>query len=403
MAETDQNFESMKEVLENDLLVAKTNLVKESIRLAYTTLGEFFYSRGDLSEAFRQYSRTRDYCTTSQQTLHLCIEVVKCALEMKHYLHVNTFVQKAEALPDAIAAEPDALAKLRAAHGVALLAQGKYTLAAKAFTSLPTSLGASSFADVVSAGDVATYGTLCVLSSMDRADVAARVIDSATFRQLMSHAPVEIRDAATDFYGSRYGVALTGLGRLLPFFALDPFLADHAQPLLTAVRARALTQYTKPFATLNLGAMAAAFNMDEAVLQKELVSLISKKVISGRIDTQARALLSEKSDARSEAYQTALKAAEEYLLSTKMMLLRAGMMRHDLVQRHVARPDRPERGEGPRGSGAYPRGEGGGGGGGRRRGGRDRHESGGVSGWADRLMGGMDHHGGGSSAPMNAD
>lgn len=174
---------------------------------------------------------------------------------------MGTYVQKAEASPES-ANEPETMSKIRAAQGLAYLSQGKYKLAAKAFTSLTSDLG-TSFTDVVSGGDVATYGTLCALATMDRSDVASRVIDSATFRELLGQAPVEIRDAATDFHGSRYGAALSALDRLRTVLVLDPYLAEHTETLLAAVRARALTQYTKPFASLDLSSMAAAFNTDE--------------------------------------------------------------------------------------------------------------------------------------------
>ena len=257
----DRRFSQRQDLLESELSVARSNLVKESIRLSHTALGDLFYSRGDLTEAFRNYLRTRDYCTSPRQTLHMCINVVRCALEMKNYLHVGTYVQKAESSPEA-ATEPETMSKLRAAQGLTYITQGKYKLAATAFTSLSCDLG-SSFNDVISGGDVATYGTLCGLATMDRSEVSSRMIDSATFRELLAQAPIEIRDAATDFHGSRYGVALAALDRLRPMFAMDPFLADHAESLLAAVRARALTQYTRPFASLDLSAMAAAFNTDE--------------------------------------------------------------------------------------------------------------------------------------------
>jgi COP9 signalosome complex subunit 1 len=337
--------------------VALSTLVKESIREGHARLGDLLYSRGEITEAFRQYLRTRDYCTTPQQTVAMCINVVKCALEMKNYLHINTYVQKAEAFP-AGTIDLDALGQLRAAQGVAYLAQGKYELAAKAFTSLPLDLG-SSFSDVLSAGDVATYGTLCALATMGRSEVSSRVVNAATFRDLLNQAPEEVRDAANDFFSSRYGTALMALERLRPVLMLDPYLADHVQPLLAAVRAQAVTQYTKPFTSLDLVAMASAFNTDEASLEQELVTLIASKQISGRIDTHSKAFLSTKEDARTATYRAAINAAEHYLRSTKTMLLRAGMMRYDLIRRPAAgeRPDRPERpecGEGPR-SGAFPR------------------------------------------------
>lgn len=126
-----------------------------------------------------------------------------------------------------------------------------------------------------------------------------------------------------------------------------------------------------------------------------MVSLIASKEVSGRIDTHAKALLSHKEDARAATYRAALDAANQYLKGTKAMLLRAGMLRHDLIQRPTAgerpeRPERPDRSEGPRGEG-HSRGEGSR----RARGGRDkdrdRERDRGGAGWELRMFENLDH------------
>ena len=350
--EVDARFTQRQEALEAELNISRSNLVKESIRRGYVALGDLLFSRGDTQEAFRQHLRSRDYCTTPQQTVQMCLSVVRCALVMKNYLHVGTYVQKAEALPSDDV-DVEALAKLRAALGVALMCQGKYKAAARAFTSLPLDIG-SSYSDVIASADVATYGTLTALATLDRSEVSTRILDSSTFREMMGHAGAEVRDMATDFQSSRYGTALAALARLTPYLrVVDPYVAEHADALIASVRSRALTLYTKPFAVLDLAQMAVTFNTDAETLQRELISLIASKEISGfRIDAHANVLVSQAIDPRASTYQAVLAAAEGYERGTKMLLLRAGMMRYDMVQRSVGggverpeRPDRPERPE----------------------------------------------------------
>ena len=138
--------------------------------------------------------------------------------------------------------------------------------------------------------------------------------------------------------------------------------------------------------------------------------MIANNSIAVRVDSHAGALLSCKEDARALTYTAAFKSAEQYLRDTKTMLLRAGMLRHDLIQRPAGgagerpeRPERPDRAEGPR-SGGYMRGEGnarrrgvrgggrGGGGGGRNGDGAGPSGGGGgggPGGWASRLVEGL--------------
>jgi COP9 signalosome complex subunit 1 len=44
--------------------------------------------------------RTRDYCTTPRHVLAMCLNVIRCAVEMGNFLHVANYVAKAESAPE---------------------------------------------------------------------------------------------------------------------------------------------------------------------------------------------------------------------------------------------------------------------------------------------------------------
>ena len=56
--------EQIQKKLEADLAAGKANVVKEVIRSGYMELGDFFYRRGDLIQAMKNYLRSRDYCSS---------------------------------------------------------------------------------------------------------------------------------------------------------------------------------------------------------------------------------------------------------------------------------------------------------------------------------------------------
>ena len=66
--------------------------------------------------------------------------------------------------------------KLRAAHGIAHLAEGRYLEAAKSFTSVSPEL-TNQFNSVISAEDLAMYGALLGLATLDRGTLHSLVID----------------------------------------------------------------------------------------------------------------------------------------------------------------------------------------------------------------------------------
>lgn len=97
--------------------------------MGYNDFGDFYYAHGALGDAFKNYVRTRDYCTTSKHIIHMCLNAILVSIEMGQFTHVSSYVGKAEQSPDAL--DAITVAKLRAAGGLALLEAKKYKLAAR--------------------------------------------------------------------------------------------------------------------------------------------------------------------------------------------------------------------------------------------------------------------------------
>ena len=64
--EVEQRKNEIKERLDNELLSAKSKMIKEPIRSSYCDLGDFHDACGNLVDARNSYSRTKEYCTTPE-------------------------------------------------------------------------------------------------------------------------------------------------------------------------------------------------------------------------------------------------------------------------------------------------------------------------------------------------
>ncbi|CAI5484792.1 unnamed protein product [Closterium sp. Yama58-4] len=316
-----------QEKLEMELNGYKTNLIKESIRMGYNDLGDFFYSRGDLQQAFRCYVRTRDYCITSKHTIAMCLNVIVASVELGHFVNVSNYVQKAErGMTD-----PLVLAKLRSAAGLASLEGRKYKAAARKFVSASFDMG-NSYSEVIAPQDVAVYGGLCALASFDRAELKSKLIDSVNFRNLLELVP-EVRELIYDFYASRYASCLKYLDKLRPVVELDLHLHDHLAALYQQIRQRALIQYTTPFISVDLRTMASAFNTNVAALEKELAALIMDNQVQARIDSHKGILYARHADQRNATFQRALAAGNDFQRDTHALLIRASLLRAEMGTR----------------------------------------------------------------------
>jgi COP9 signalosome complex subunit 1 len=97
--------------------------------MGYNDIGEFYYAHGMLSDSFKSYIRTRDYCTTSKHIVQMCMNVILVTIELGQFSHVTNYVSKAENTPDSLS--PVTQAKLKCASGLAFLETKKYKLAAR--------------------------------------------------------------------------------------------------------------------------------------------------------------------------------------------------------------------------------------------------------------------------------
>lgn len=97
--------------------------------MGYNDFGDFYYAHGALGDAFKNYVRTRDYCTTAKHIIHMCLNAILVSIEMGQFAHVISYVSKAEQNKSEL--EPITVAKLQCAAGLAHLEAKKYKLAAR--------------------------------------------------------------------------------------------------------------------------------------------------------------------------------------------------------------------------------------------------------------------------------
>ncbi|CAH2063280.1 unnamed protein product [Thlaspi arvense] len=332
----DRRAEQRKGKLENELSSYRTNLIKESIRMGYNDFGDFYYACGLLGDAFKNYIRTRDYCTTAKHIIHMCMNAILVSIETGQFTHVTSYVNKAEQNPETL--DPIIAAKLRCASGLAHLELKKYKLAARKFLDVNPELG-NSYNEVIAPQDVATYGGLCALASFDRSELKAfilfsflsffaKVIDNINFRNFLELVP-EVRELINDFYSSRYASCLEHLGNLRANLLLDIHLHDHVDTLYDQIRKKALIQYTLPFVSVDLSRMADAFKTSVSGLEKELEALITDNQIQARIDSHNKILYARHADQRSATFQKVLQMGNEFDRDVRAMMLRANILKHD--------------------------------------------------------------------------
>ncbi|RZC72896.1 hypothetical protein C5167_048371 [Papaver somniferum] len=272
--------------------------LEKSIRMGYNDFGDFYYSHGHLGDAFKNYTHTCDYCTTSKHILQMCLNAILVCIEMGQFSLAASYASMAEQTTEAN--DPVILAKLCCVAGLAHLENKTYKLAAGKFLETSPELG-STYAEVIAPQDVATYGGLCALASFDKAELTAYNLNFQTFLEQVP----EVREIINGFHSSRYASCLEFLENLKANLLLDIHLHDNVETLYSQIRHKALIQYTHPFVCVDLRVMADAFKTDVSALENELVPLISEYQNQLRSQSSAASIEVEKCAKLSVYYEEA--------------------------------------------------------------------------------------------------
>jgi COP9 signalosome complex subunit 1 len=299
-------------------------------------LGHFFYDTGDYNSAQRAYSKMREHCTSNKHLADMTLRLIATSITQKSWMAVQTNVAKL----DAAQLKGDDKARLdpivAVCNGLANMVLGNFRNAATHFLSTaPAYLTAEPAAgitwqkDVISGNDVAVYGGLSALASMDRSELQDKVLGNTDFRNFLELEP-HIRRAINHFCNSKYSACLEVLEGYRTDYLLDVHLSRAVGVIYGNIRTKAIVQYFIPFSCVTLAEMASKFPTPGFAIEAELEEMINSGILDARIDLVDRLLISPPTNPRHDVHADALAMAESYdhtlrLRLTRLNMLAAGM------------------------------------------------------------------------------
>ena len=249
-------------------------------------LGRHYQMIGDLPRAFEAYSRMRSDATIAKHIIDTSRHIIEVAIEQKNWVAVSSNAQKIKGTMTTSDEDKSVQPYTSAAEGLAHMDAGEYYAAALCFLNTETGMGASCNT-IISPNDVAIYGGLCALASMERTEMRTKVLENSSFRTYLELEP-HIRRAITFFVNSRYSACLSILEAYRGDYLLDIHLQKHVDDLYHLVRSKSIVQYFIPFSCVTLDSLNQAFAAPGKTIDKELGQMIQRKELDARIDTQNR-------------------------------------------------------------------------------------------------------------------
>jgi COP9 signalosome complex subunit 1 len=249
-------------------------------------LGKHYQAVGDLAKAFEAYSRMRQDASISQHIITVSKHLIEVAIEQRNWIAVTSNVHKIKGIMGPNDNEKSLQPFLAAAEGLAHMDSGDFYQAAHQFIQADSGMS-SDCNTIISPNDVAIYGGLCALATMDRHELNTMVLENSNFRTYLELEP-HIRRAIAFFVNSRYSACLAILESYRPDYLLDIHLQKQIDEMYYLVRSKSIVQYFIPFSCVTLDSLNAAFAAPGKTIDKELAQMIARKDLEARIDTQNR-------------------------------------------------------------------------------------------------------------------
>ncbi|KAK6218696.1 hypothetical protein LQW54_002619 [Pestalotiopsis sp. IQ-011] len=327
---TTQSNKTETQRLEVELKQYKNNLVRESIRIGYRDVALHLLSVGELQGATDAFVRMRGEASTQSHLFEVAKYLIEVMVHKRDWPSVLSNVSKMFASPTSDDKEIKAHQPfVRVTSGIANLHSEKYYEAARNFLEAGDLATCQSLNDVLTPNDVATYGALLALASMDRAELQSRVLNNTSFRtylELESH----LRKAINMFVNGRYSQCLTMLESYRPDYLLDIHLQKHVPIIYAQIRTKCIVQYFIPFSCVTLDSLNEAFAKHDEPLESELVTMIRSGQLQARINTIDRLLVAVSPDRRVDMQTNALDAAKNYEKEALERIRRMSIMAADL-------------------------------------------------------------------------
>ncbi|KAK4196539.1 putative COP9 signalosome complex subunit 1 [Triangularia verruculosa] len=307
----------------------KNNLIKESIRMGNEDLAKHYEAIGDLNAASEHYSKMRPDVSTAKHLVDVGKHLVRVAIQRREWNMLFPHLAKMSLNGQYPEEERSSQPFIKAATGIAFLGQDKYHEAALAFLEADPTVPAKAYSDIISRNDIAVYGGLLALATMDRRELQAMVLENQSFRMFLEPEP-HIRRAVTMFVNGRYSSCIEILEGYRSDYLLDIYLQKHVSRIYAKIRSKCIVQYLIPFSCVSLETLEKAFGSPESSIEDELAVMIEEGVLEARIDGIERLVHTVRVDPRAQMQASALASAENYEKQAVERLRRMAIAAADL-------------------------------------------------------------------------
>lgn len=252
-----------------------------SSQMGNEDLGKHFEATGALVDAGEAFGRMRHDVSTLKHIMDCTRHLVEVAIQRREWNSVLSNANKAITMREH-EDERHMRPYLQLSLGIAYLGLAKFHEAAESFLNVEP---IATFDWIASPSDIATYGGLLALATMDRNRLQARTFENTSFRTFLEHEP-QVRKSVSLFINGRYSHCLESLEPLRPDLLLDIHMQKHVDTIFHMIRCKCIVQYFAPFSCVTIKTLEGEFSARGKSMGQELAEMIQDEQLAARIDAK---------------------------------------------------------------------------------------------------------------------
>lgn len=226
----------LRQELDAELNFKKTSSGTTYVRRILEEIGDYHVDCGNLQLAVKFYARARSYCTSSEHVINMFRNLIRVSIYMANWWHVLSYIEEAKqyaaGFPNLARQVP---IRLSCAAGLANMGLKIYKTSAECFVLTPYE--SYDYDNIVAAEDVAYFGGLSALATLEMDELQSTCLHSKSFKHFLDHSPKMWTILAT-FMAGDYNRCNLLLNEIEDQVRLDVYLAPHVDSLYDKITTR---------------------------------------------------------------------------------------------------------------------------------------------------------------------
>lgn len=287
---------------------AEQNFGDLEVREILIEIAQYFFSRGYLERALSNYFTAYEKAGTTDVKIDITLKVMLIGFKLQDLELLKKQIEQAKKLFEE-GGDWERKNRFKAYEGVYLMMIRRFKHAANNFLGI---LATYNDKELLTFEEFIKYTIITSLVSLDRATIRAKLVSAPEILSVIENMP-QLKLFMESLYHCRYRDFFRAFVDIIELVKQDQYLKTHTHNWSREMRVVVYSQFLESYRSVTLDAMATAFGVSPAFLDKELCEFINLGRLACKIDKVNGVVESCRPDSRNGLYQSIIREGDVLL------------------------------------------------------------------------------------------